>query len=299
MKPIYRFGIDLGGTKTEAILLDPAGQVIWGQRQSTPRGDYRGSLKQIAGLLEAARMAHPLAARCSVGLGIPGSLDEQGIVRNANSTWLIGQAMREDLENLLGQPVALANDANCLAMSEAADGAGAGFSCVFAVILGTGVGAGLVLHRRLWEGAGGLAGEWGHVSLPWPRSDWGEIPGPGCWCGRRACIECFLSGPALALEAGREDGDVQAALAGPQAAAALERYYDRLARALAMMINIIDPEVIVLGGGLSRLEAIYQQIPKRWQTWVFSNRKPQALLRPAKHGDASGVRGAAWLVQSV
>ena len=298
MKSIYRFGVDLGGTKTEAVLLDPHGQAIWGQRLPTPRGDYRGSLEQIAGLLGAARKAHPHAAECSVGLGIPGSLDEQGIVRNANSTWLIGQAMKNDLQTLLGQPVAIANDANCLAMSEAADGAGEGFSCVFAVILGTGVGAGLVMNGKLWEGAGGLAGEWGHVSLPWPRSDWDEIPGPQCWCSRNACIECFLSGPALARDAGRGDGDAQAALKHAGAAAALERFYDRLARALAMVINIIDPQVIVLGGGLSQLEAIYQQIPARWQNWVFSNRKPNTLLRPAKHGDASGVRGAAWLLES-
>ncbi|MBU6286014.1 MAG: ROK family protein [Betaproteobacteria bacterium] len=291
----YRFGVDLGGTKTEAILLDPQGHALWRQRVPTPRGDYQASLDQIAGLLQAAREAYPRAGACSIGIGIPGSLDEQGIVRNANSTWLIGKAMRLDLQALIGEPIAMANDANCLALSEAADGAGAGFSCVFAVIMGTGVGAGLVVDRKLWAGAGGLAGEWGHVSLPWPRLDWGEVPGPLCWCSRRACIECFLSGPALAREIGRTDANVQAALTDPRAPEALERFYDRLARAMAMVINIVDPEVIVLGGGLSLLDSIYQEIPARWQAWVFSNREPKTLLRPALHGDASGVRGAAWL----
>jgi fructokinase len=295
----YRWGVDLGGTKTEAILLNPQGQAIWGQRVPTPRGHYQATLHQIGALLQAARQAHPRARHCSIGIGIPGSLDEQGIVRNANSTWLIGHAMRDDLQALLGEPIAMANDANCLALSEAEDGAGADFSCVFAVILGTGVGAGLVVNRKLWAGAGGLAGEWGHVSLPWPRVDWGEVPGPRCWCLRHACIECFLSGPALARDIGRNDGNAQAALNDPRAPEALERFYDRLARALAMVINIIDPEVIVLGGGLSQLAAIYDEVPARWQAWVFSNRQPKTRLRPALHGDASGVRGAAWLLESV
>ncbi|NBU66998.1 MAG: ROK family protein [Betaproteobacteria bacterium] len=283
----FRFGVDLGGTKTEAILLDPQGLPIWGHRVSTPKGDYRASLDQIAALLRAARQAHPQASACSVGIGIPGSLDEDGIVRNANSTWLIGRSMRNDLQSLLGQRVVIANDANCLAMSEFADGAAAGFGSVFAVILGTGVGAGLVVNGKLWEGAGGLAGEWGHVSLPWPRQDWAESPGPTCWCSQQACIECFLSGPALAADIGRDDGNAQLALSDPKAAAALERYYDRLARALAMVINIIDPQIIVLGGGLSRIDSLYTEIPLR------------TLLRPAQHGDASGVRGAAWLVEGL
>jgi predicted NBD/HSP70 family sugar kinase len=311
----YRLGVDLGGTKIESLLLDPKGTELWRKRIPTPRGDYAGTLRVIAALCDEARSAHPRAARCSVGLGIPGSLGPDGKVRNANSVWLNGMPFAADLERALGQTVAMANDANCLALSEAADGAGRDAETVFAVILGTGVGGGLVVHRRLWQGTSGLAGEWGHVSLPWPRPNWGECPGPKCWCGRTGCIEGFLSGPGLARDAGRTDGDALQTLAaaysrspveasaqgicdaGTQNAAgeAVDRYLDRLARSLAMVINIVDPEVIVLGGGMSQFRRIYQEVPERWDAWIFSDRKINTRLLPARHGDASGVRGAARL----
>ena len=328
----FRFGVDLGGTKIAALLLDTEAKELWRKRIPTPRGDYSATVRAIAALLAEARHVYPQAARCSVGVGIPGSLGPDGRVRNANSVWLNGKDFAADLEQALGQAVAMANDANCLALSESADGAGADCESMFAVILGTGVGGGLVLHRRLWQGAGGLAGEWGHIPLPWPRLDWGECPGPQCWCGNRACIECFLSGPALARDAQRTDDDAQrvvvaaeaqqAAAAwegdlrvtdphradlppgaagwsgGPEGGAArqaVERYLDRLARALAMVITIIDPEVIVLGGGMSQYRRLYQEVPRRWHTWTFSDRPVRTRLLPALHGDDSGVRGAAWL----
>jgi len=313
--PGYRFGVDLGGTKIESLLLDHEGTELWRKRIPTPRGDYAGTLRVIAALCNEARDAHPQAAHCSVGLGIPGSLGPDGKVRNANSVWLNGMPFGADLERTLGQPVVMANDANCLALSESADGAGRDAETVFAVILGTGVGGGLVVHRRLWQGASGLAGEWGHVALPWPRSDWGECPGPKCWCGRTGCIEGFLSGPGLARDAGRTDGDALQTLTAAQswkplestareicdtsaenaAGEAVDRYLDRLARGLAMVINIVDPEVIVLGGGMSQFRRIYQEVPERWHAWIFSDRPVNTRLLPARHGDASGVRGAAWL----
>ena len=298
-----RLGIDLGGTKIEAVLLDGAGSVVWKKRNPSPRNDYSATLSALEALVIEARRAVNAAAKCSIGIGIPGSLSPaDGRVRNANSIWLNGQPLQDDLQTLLGQTVRIANDANCLAVSEAADGAAKGFRSVFAVILGTGVGGAHLIDGQLVVGANGLAGEWGHVPMPWMRPD--EFDQTRCWCSRPGCIETFLSGPALVREfnarSAQSAGSVQDILrlantGHADAEIIIERFHDRLARALAMVINIIDPEVIVLGGGLSNIESIYSEIPQRWARWTFSDIPPITRLRPAMHGDASGVRGAAWL----
>jgi fructokinase len=299
---MFRLGIDLGGTKIEAALLSPSGDVVWRKRIASPRGDYAQTLQALAGLVHDARQAHHVA-EFSIGLGIPGSLSPaDGRVRNANSTWINGQPLKTDLEELLDQRIAIANDANCLAISEATDGASRDAQSSFAVILGTGVGGGLVLHKKLVVGANGIAGEWGHTPLPWQHeSEHHQSP---CWCGRRGCIETFLSGPALVKEfntaSAQRITDVESLVAlrtaGDEVAAAvMERFFDRLARALAMVINIVDPDAIVVGGGLSNIAEIYTEVPKRWQTWIFSDQPTKTHLLPAMHGDASGVRGAAWL----
>ncbi|NBW01391.1 MAG: ROK family protein [Betaproteobacteria bacterium] len=298
-----RLGIDLGGTKIEAAVLDSAGAIRWKQRIASPQNNYQSTLSALAALIAQARREIPAARQCAIGIGIPGSLSpHDGRVRNANSTWLNGQSLQQDLEALLGQHVRIANDANCLALSEFTDGAARGAQSVFAIILGTGVGGAHVANGALAGGANRLAGEWGHVPLPWMTSQ--EFNTPACWCGRTGCIETFLSGPALvkALNAGgsapvrsvqeivhrSEAGDMHAI-------AVLDRFYGQLARALAMVINIIDPEVIVIGGGLSNISRIYSEIPKRWSQWIFSDTAVITRLLPAQHGDASGVRGAAWL----
>jgi fructokinase len=290
-----RMGVDLGGTKIEVAVLDDASTVALRRRMATPRS-YDGVLGAIAELVAGAEAE---MGACSVGIGIPGSLSPAtGLVRGANSTWLNGGRLQEDLERRLARPVRLSNDANCLAMSEAADGAGAGEPTVFAVILGTGVGAGVVLEGRLLEGANRIAGEWGHNPLPWMTKD--EHPGPRCWCGRAGCIETFLCGPALAADAdGPEARDASAlparAAAGDRrAAAALSRHTHRLARALAHVINMLDPHCIVLGGGLSNMAHLYVEVPKLWGQWVFSD-VIRTRLVPARHGDSSGVLGAARL----
>ena len=301
-----RIGIDLGGTKTEVVALDEAGGEAFRHRIPSPRGDYVATLAAIASLVGLAE------ARCgpasSIGIGIPGSLSPHtGLVRNANSTWLNGRPLGADLARALGRPVAIANDANCFALSEATDGAAAGMGVVFGVILGTGVGGGIVVRGQLLEGANGIAGEWGHNPLPGPFAQ-GELPGPQCWCGRRGCIETWLSGPALAADHARAAGNpppdcdasavVAAMRAGdPRAAASFERYCDRLARALAGAINLLDPDAIVLGGGLSRVDELYAEVPRRLPPLVFADRAHTPLLR-ARHGDSSGVRGAARLVAS-
>jgi fructokinase len=268
-------------------------------RTATPAGDYRATIAAIAGLV--ARIEQDLSVRASVGVGIPGTISAAtGLVKNANSTWLIGRPMQRDLEATLARPVRLANDANCFALSEATDGAAAGAETVFGVILGTGVGGGIVVARKLLAGADAIAGEWGHNSLPWPAPH--ETPGPPCWCGRSGCIETFLSGPGLAADHHRHTGQ---SLEAPEIAlaaesgdlggrASLTRYIDRLSRGLASVINLIDPDVIVLGGGLSAIRALYDEVPRRWSHYVFSDRVVTRLLAPA-HGDSSGVRGAAWL----
>jgi len=291
-----RIGIDLGGTKTEIVALGRDGAPLLRRRAPTPP-DYAGVVALIGGMVEAAE--RDLGARGTVGVGIPGSLSlTTGLVRGANSTWLNGGRLDRDLAARLGRPVRLSNDANCLAMSEAADGAGAGFGTVFAVILGTGVGAGIVTGGRILEGRNRIAGEWGHNPLPWMEP--AEAPGPACWCGRHGCIETFLRGPALAADAdgpGATDAvtlPARAAAGDARAAAAIERHTGRLARALAHVINILDPDCIVLGGGLSNMAHLYERVPALWGGWVFSDTVATPLLR-ARHGDSSGVLGAARL----
>lgn len=294
-----RLGIDLGGTKIAAVVIDPDGREIWQQRRMAPRGDYGATIDAIATVVAEAEQG--VGARVTVGMGIPGAPSRvTGRIKNANSTWLNGQPLQADLERRLGREVRLANDANCLVVSEAADGAAASAAVVFGVILGTGTGGGVVVHGRLVEGRNAIAGEWGHNPLPWPQPE--ETPGPACYCGRRGCIETWLSGPALARDHHVHTGQslvgeaiVAAAEAGDDAARrTLERWYDRVARALATIINVMDPDVIVVGGGLSRISSLYTEVPRRWGPWVFSDVVETPLV-PAAHGDASGVRGAAWL----
>ena len=292
-------GVDLGGTKIEAAVLDDAGVVVWRERVATPRESYDGTIGAIMSLVNAAEGA---VGPVSVGLGIPGAVSPASrLIKNANSTWLNGQPFQEDLERSLHRPVRMANDANCLAVSEATDGAAAGAQTVFAVILGTGTGGGVVVDGRLIVGANAIGGEWGHNSLPWPSAD--EVPGPLCYCGRHGCIETFLSGPGLAADYARTSGAtgvtseavVTRAAAGESAAGhCLDLWEDRLARGLASVINLLDPDVIVIGGGLSLITRLYVNVPARWGRYVFSDRVVTRLV-PAAHGDASGVRGAAWL----
>ncbi len=290
---MIRFGVDLGGTKTEIVALDAAGRVLLRRRAATPAA-YQGVVRLVAGLVAAAEAE--LGGAGTVGVGIPGSVSPTtGLVRGANSTWLNGGRLDADLAAALGRPVRLSNDANCLAMSEAADGAGAGYGCVFAVILGTGVGAGIVRDGRIVEGRNRVAGEWGHNPLPWMTAE--EFPGPACWCGKRGCIETFLCGPALAAEAdgpGARDASGLAGRADAAAVGALARHADRLARALAHVVNLLDPDCIVLGGGLSNLEGLYQVVPGLLARWVFADAVNTPVLRAA-HGDSSGVFGAARL----
>ena len=296
-------GVDLGGTKIEALALDPAGSELWRRRVPTPAGDYEATLQSIAGLVHAAQNELGLRS-ASIGIGTPGSLNEAGLLKNSNSTCLNGRPLARDLERCLGQRPCIANDANCLALSEASDGAGAGAAVVFAAILGTGVGGGIAVHGRVLCGPNGLAGEWGHVPLPW--SDAQRDPCLACYCGRRGCIETLLSGPALARDhAARHGGTASAreiaerAAAGDAAAAAtLERWEERFARAAALLIDVLDPDVIVCGGGLSRIGRIYQNVPRLWSAHVFAagaDARVRTRLVPARHGDSSGVRGAAWL----
>ena len=298
---MVRLGIDLGGTKIEGIVLDDRNSVRWQRRVGTPRNDYDGTIAAIRQLVNDAESA--VNARCSVGVGIPGAVSPAtGAIKNANSTWLNRRPFNQDLAAALGRDVRLANDANCLAVSEAADGAGAGAAVVFAVILGTGCGGGLVVHGALVAGANAIAGEWGHNPLPAPAD--AERPGDQCYCGRFGCIETFLSGPGLAADYARRtagesrvtaDVVVARASAGePAASAAVDAWEDRLARSLATVINVVDPDVIVVGGGLSQISRLYTNVPARWARYVFSDHVVTRLL-PAAHGDASGVRGAAWL----
>ncbi len=294
-----RIGVDLGGTKIEAIALGEDGAVLGRRRIATPRGDYGATLAAVAELVAA--LEGGLARQASVGVGIPGAISPaSGLVKNANSTWLIGRPFNRDLSAALGREVRIENDANCFALSEAIDGAAAGASPVFGVILGTGVGGGIVIDGRPLVGRQAIAGEWGHNPLPWPNGN--ERPGPLCYCGRHGCIETFLSGPGLARDYAAAGGatlpaeQVTARAAAGEAAAeaTLQRYEDRLARGLAAVINLLDPEVIVLGGGLSNLSRLYRALPERLPDYVFSDRVDTRVV-PPKHGDASGVRGAAWL----
>jgi fructokinase len=288
-----RIGVDLGGTKIEIAALDSKGRVVLRRRIATPP-DYSGVIGAIAALVEGAEWE--LGHRATVGVGIPGSLSpETGRVRGANSTWLNGGRLDVDLAAALGREVRLSNDANCLALSEAADGAAAGLSNVFAVILGTGVGAGVIVHGKLLEGHNRIAGEWGHNPLPWMTE--AEFPGPQCWCGQRGCIETFLAGPALAADAdgpGARDASGLPARTDDAARGALARHTDRLARALAHVINLLDPEAVVLGGGLSNMAHLYEELPRLIPRHVFSDVVRTRVLRAA-HGDSSGVLGAARL----
>jgi fructokinase len=295
-----RIGIDLGGTKIEVVVLSPDDDELLRERVPTPRGDYAGTLAAIAALVARADAVAPGPKR-PVGVGIPGAISPAtGRVKNANSTWLNGRPLDRDLAAALGRPVRIANDANCFALSEAADGGGRGARVVFGVILGTGVGGGLVVRGEEVRGANAIAGEWGHNPLPWPADD--ERPGPACYCGRRGCIETFLCGPGLARDheavtgVALEPRAIQAAAeAGdPAATATLDRYEARLARALATLINVVDPDVIVLGGGLSKMDRLYRNVPRRWGAWCFSDEVATRLVPPVHH-DSSGVRGAARL----
>jgi fructokinase len=294
-----RIGVDIGGTKIEAAALDRQGEVVLRRRVATPAGDYGGTVEAVRALV--AEIEAALGRRCSVGIGMPGTLSPTtGLVRNANSTCLNGRDFDRDLSEALARPLRFANDANCFALSEAVDGAGAGAAVVFGVILGTGVGGGIVVERKPIPGVNAIAGEWGHSPLPWPGD--AERPGPACYCGKAGCIETFLSGPGLAADHRRATGEAldpallpTRAEAGDAAAeASLRRYEDRLARSLAVVINLLDPEVIILGGGLGRIDRLYERVPLLWGSYVFSDAVATRLV-PPRHGDASGVRGAAWL----
>ncbi len=315
-----RMGIDLGGTKIEVIVIDEAGGERLRRRVPTPQGDYPATVAAAAAL--ARRAEADVGCTCTIGVGTPGAISAGGLIKNANSVVLNGRPLKRDLETALGREVRIENDANCFAVSEAADGAGSGARVVFGVILGTGVGGALVIDGVAWRGVNAIAGEWGHNPLPRAGvhaaasvasasagapfaadESAGEQPGPACYCGRSGCIETWLSGPGMAADHRRHGGSapadaaaiVAAAGAGdPGAIATLDRYVDRLARSLATVINLVDPEVIVLGGGLSAIDALYTQVPRRWGRHVFSDTVATRLVRN-RHGDSSGVRGAAWL----
>jgi fructokinase len=296
---LVRIGIDLGGSKIEAIALDPAGNELLRRRVETPRGDYAATVEAIYSLVRD--FEDQTRERCTVGIGIPGTVSPAtGLVKNANSTWLIGHPFAEDLAASLSRDVRLENDANCFALSEARDGAGAGAHVVFGVIVGTGTGGGIVVNGDVLKGPNAIAGEWGHNPLPWPDRD--ELPGPACYCGRLGCIETFLSGPGLIRDYRERTGETlappaiaaRAANGDAKAEECLQRYDHRMARALASVINVLDPDVIVLGGGMSNLERLYTNVPGLWNRYVFSDAVTTRLVR-AVHGDSSGVRGAAWL----
>jgi fructokinase len=295
----YRLGIDLGGTKIEGAVLDRDGHVVARKRIAAPRHHYESTIAAIAALV--ADLEASVGSTCTVGIGLPGSLSPvTGLLQNANSTWLNSRPFDRDLAGALNRPVRTANDADCFALSEATDGAAAGAACVFGVILGTGCGGGLVVDGRLIDGPNGVSGEWGHTPLPWPTPQ--ELDHDACWCGRTGCLETWLSGTALAADHQRQTGQsvaseavVQVAMIGNSAAqATLQRHAHRLARGLAMIVNILDPDVIVLGGGLSKLAHLYETVPRLMTPYVFSSH-PQVTLKPPRWGDASGVRGAAWL----
>jgi fructokinase len=295
-----RFGIDLGGTKIEIIALDAAGRELLRRRIPTPHEDYAAIIESVGSLVDGAERELDLAPRSAyIGVGTPGSRSRAtGLLRGSNSVCLNGKSIVDDLAARLQRPIRLTNDANCFALSEAADGAGTGADVVFGVILGTGVGAGIVVHGQVLDGPNGIAGEWGHNPLPWPRDD--ERPGRRCFCGHSGCIETFLSGPGMESDHApdrrlRSVQIVAAARAGDAACrATLDRYAERLSRALAHVINIVDPDVVVLGGGMSNMDFLYDAVPGMWTEWVFSDRVDTRLVRH-RHGDSSGVRGAAWL----
>ncbi len=294
-----RIGVDLGGTKIEVAALNEHGKVVVQRRMPTPKGRYKATVRTIAGLI--GKVERDLHETCTVGVATPGAISpDTGRIKNSNSTCLIGQPFQEDLENALGRPVRIANDADCFALSEARDGAAAGAAIAFGVILGTGVGGGIVVNNQLLSGVNRITGEWGHNPLPWRVEH--DPPETNCYCGRKGCIEMSLSGLGLKRDhqvntgqtlSAKEIANRVEASQGP-AVASMARYEHRLARALAQIINILDPHVIVLGGGLSNIGRLYGTVPTLWREWVFSD-TVHTVLVPAKHGDSSGVRGAAWL----
>jgi fructokinase len=294
-----RLGIDLGGTKVEIAALEPDGTLGLRERVPAPSGDYNATIRAIVELVTSAESRR--GAKGSVGVGIPGAISPaSGLVKNANSTWLNGKPLDRDLSEALNRPVRIANDANCFALSEAVDGAGAGKNVVFGIIAGTGVGGGIVVNRTVLTGPQAIAGEWGHNDLPWPLPE--EMPGPPCYCGKLGCIETFLSGPGIARDHHAVTGEMlkaeeiarRALTDDGRAAATMRRYYDRFARSLAMVVNILDPDVVVLGGGLSNIASLYREIPRRLRNYVFSDVCTTPVVKNV-HGDSSGVRGAAWL----
>jgi fructokinase len=294
-----RIGIDLGGTKIEVIALDNQGQTLARERIPTPQGDYAATVQTVADLIYGIEQR--LGTQGSVGIAMPGALSPAtGLIKNANSVCLIGQPLDHDLSAILRRPVKLSNDANCFALSEAVDGAAAGAEIVFGVIIGTGTGGGIAINQQVLTGINGIAGEWGHNPLPWIQTE--ELPGPLCYCGKHGCIETFLSGPGMARDYQATTGKslsppdivILAEAEDNAAKACLSRYVDRLARGLANIINVLDPEVIVLGGGMSNIAQLYVDVPRLWGRYVFSDRV-DTVLKPAKYGDSSGVRGAAWL----
>ena len=284
---MVRIGIDLGGTKIEALALDASGREIARERIAAPKGNYEATINSVCALVQKIGVG-------SVGIGIPGSLSPTtGLVRNANSTWLNGKPLKQDLEKALKREIRIANDANCFALSEAVDGAGKDADVVFGVILGTGVGGGIAFNKAIFSGTNSITGEWGHNPLPLPTG--ADLPLPRCWCGRAGCIETYLSGPGLARDYEQGTGR---RLAAEEVVSLqdqyLERYEERLARSLAGVINVLDPDVIVLGGGMSNVPRLYTEVPRLWGRSVFSDHVATRLARNV-HGDSSGVRGAAWL----
>jgi fructokinase len=296
--PVH-LGIDLGGTKIEIVALDPAGRELMRERVATPQGDYRATLLAVVELVRSAEAR--LRRQGTVGIGTPGALsNDNRLLKNSNSICLIGRPFLEDLEQMLDRPIRLENDANCFALSEATDGSASGSDVVFGAILGTGVGGGIVVHNRVLTGPNSIAGEWGHNPLPWPNVD--ELPGPPCYCGKKGCIETFLSGPGFAADHAVRTGEsIDPKTIAERAAGGdmlcrqtVSLYENRLARSLAVVINVLDPDVIVLGGGMSNIDSLYENVPRLWRQYVFSDLVVTRLLA-AKHGDSSGVRGAAWL----
>ncbi len=298
-KPPIRLGVDLGGTKIEIIAFDQQGETLLRERVATPQGDYQGTLAAITTLVKSTEKT--LGQTGSLGIGIPGSESTvNGLIKNANSTCLIGNPLRADLERLLKRPIRMENDANCLALSEATDGAGKDEKCVFAVILGTGVGGGIAINQGVVTGINHIAGEWGHIPLPYPEEE--ILPPPVCYCGRAGCVETWLSGPAMSKDHERHTGafltpqmiEEKARQGDLACEATIARYEKRLAKSLALVINILDPGVVILGGGISNLERLYRTVPELWKAYIFSDHVSTRLLQ-SKYGDSSGVRGAAWL----
>ena len=294
-----RLGIDLGGTKIEGIVLDADDVERCRERIPTPQNDYEATVDAVTDLV--ASLESSVNRACSVGIALPGSVSRAtGLVKNSNSVCLNEQPLHQVLEARIGRPLRFANDADCFALSEATDGAGKDGAVVFGVIVGTGTGGGIVINRQLLAGPNGIAGEWGHNPLPWPQAE--ELPGPACYCGQHGCIETWLSGPGLARDHAQVNGGSMnartiiqlAELGDEKACASMQRYADRMARALASVINVLDPDVIVLGGGISNCKRLYKAVTSRWDAYVFSDRVDTRLVC-AQHGDASGVRGAAWL----